>query len=306
MTRSSRAPSVAAFLALQACKALPLGMAGFCVVASAAAAPPSPDPCPVHGLERDRVVSVNDRLELTLVDGRTLRLAGFEPVRPTPGNPDFAAAARDHLARLLTNAIDVLPLAKPDRWGRVPAFAYVLGATPEAPGRSLAVWLLAQGDGRFMPDPDAAACQVHFLQAEATARDGAIGLWRDPYYAVISPTDRAAFTEKAATNVVIEGDVVDVDVRPRRIYLLFGARHSGAFAVTILQRDARIFDQGGLNPQSLIGRRIRVRGLLDLRFGAEISVSEPAAIEIVSMPEARSSAVQHVEAKAADTSGKPH
>jgi endonuclease YncB( thermonuclease family) len=305
MTRSSRAPSGARH-ALQVCKALPLGIAGFCVVASAAAAPPAPDPCPARGSEHDRVASVNDRLELTLDDGRTLRLAGFEPVRPTPENPDFAAAVRDHLARLLTNAIDVLPLAKPDRWGRVPAFAFVLGATPEAPGRSLAVSLLAQGDGRFMPDRDAVACQIDFLQAEAAARDGAIGLWHDPYYAVISPTDRATFAEKAATNVIVEGNVADVDARPRRIYLLFGARHSGAFAVTISQRDAKIFDQAGLNPQSLIGRRIRVRGLLDLRFGAEISVSEPAAIEIVSMPEARSSGVQHVEAKAADTSGKPH
>jgi endonuclease YncB( thermonuclease family) len=306
MTRSSRAPTVAARHALQVCKALPLVMAGFCAVASAAGAPPSPDACPVHGSEHDKVVSVNDRLELTLEDGRTLRLAGFEPVHPTPENPDFAGAARDRLARLLTNAIDVLPLAKPDRWGRVPAFAFVLGATPEALGRSLAVWLLAQGDGRFMPDPDAAACQIDFLQAEAAARDRAAGLWHDPYYAVISPTDRAAFAEKAATNAIVEGNVVDVDARPRRIYLLFGARHSGAFAVTILQRDAKMFDQAGLNPQRLIGRRIRVRGLLDLRFGAEISVSEPAAIEIVSMPETRSSVVQHVEAKAADTSAKPH
>ena len=54
------------------------------------------------------------------------------------------------------------------------------------------------------------------------------------------------------------------------------------FAVTILQRDVKIFDRAGFGFHALIGQRIRVRGLLDLRFGPQIEVSEPDAIEIVS------------------------
>jgi hypothetical protein len=265
-----------------------------------------PDTCPAGGSERVHVVSVSQRLELNLADGRTLRLAAFEPVGPTPEHPDFDTIARNHLAGSLTNVIDVLPLAKPDRWGRVPVFAFLPGASADAPAQPLAAWLLARGYGRFMPDREAVACQTRFLAAESAARAGQVGLWHDPYYAVIPATDTAAFAEKAATNVIVEGQVVDVDVRPKRIYLLFGARHTGAFAVTILQRDVGIFDQAGLDPRNLIGDRLRVRGLLDLRFGPEIEATEPGALEIVTQPQASPSTGQHVEANTADSADQPH
>jgi endonuclease YncB( thermonuclease family) len=265
--------------------------------------------CPVAGIERVTLASVNERLELTLKDGRVLRAAGVEPVRPTPDNPDFAVAARDALRQSLGDTLDIVPLARPDRWGRIPVFAFLPAMTPSAPAGapepSFAVWLLAHGYGRFMPEREAIACRSSFLAAEAAARAARRGLWRDPYYAVIAATDKNAFADKAATNVIVEGRVVDIDVRPKRLYLLFGPRGSGGFAVTVLQRDVKIFDRAGLGFHALIGRRIRVRGLLDLRFGPQIEVSELGAIEVVPLPEAEPGAGQHVEAKAADPSEKP-
>ena len=74
-----------------------------------------------------------------------------------------------------------------------------------------------------MPEPEAHPCRADFLAAEAAARARRSGLWQDPYYAVIAATDTRAFVEKAATNVIVEGRVRDIDIRPRRSYLLFGA-----------------------------------------------------------------------------------
>jgi endonuclease YncB( thermonuclease family) len=261
--------------------------------------------CPAAGNERVTVASVDERLELALTDGRVLRVAGVEPVRPTPDNPDSDMTARDALRAAVGDGLDIVTLGRPDRWGRIPVFAFLPPMSAAISEQSLAAWLLARGDGRFMPEREANICRAAFLGAEAAARAARHGLWNDPYYAVIAATDQSAFAEKAATNVIVDGQVTDIDVRPKRLYLLFGPRGSGGFAVTMLQRDVRIFDRAGFGFHALIGRRIRVRGLLDLRFGPQIEVSEPDAIEIVSQPGVAPGAGQNAEAKAADPSQKP-
>lgn len=91
--------------------------------------------CPGEGGTSGGVVSVDERLELTLESGIRLKMAGVDPPRPTPGDPDLDVRARDRLAQWLVGK-DILfrPLEPgPDRWGRVVAF--VFAAAPEAPNR---------------------------------------------------------------------------------------------------------------------------------------------------------------------------
>lgn len=236
--------------------------------------------CPSAGSERATIANIDERLEITLKDGRTLRPAGLEPPRPTPDQPDFEITARDALRAEAGSEIAFLPLAeKPDRWGRVPAFVFFAkpGAAPVSAGQ----FLLAGGFARFMPEPAAHPCRTLFLAAEAVARAAKLGLWRDPFYAVLSPTDRDAFAERAATNVIIEGRLSGVDESRLRTYLEFAPRRAGAFEVTILQRNVKKFAQAGLEFHALIGRTLRVRGLLDLRFGPQIEVSDPDEIELI-------------------------
>ena len=58
--------------------------------------------CPNEGGARGRVASVNERLELILEDGNRLKIAGVDPPRPTPGDPELDIRARDRLAQWLT------------------------------------------------------------------------------------------------------------------------------------------------------------------------------------------------------------
>ena len=51
--------------------------------------------CPREGGTSGRVVAVDERLELTLENGIRLKIAGVDPPRPTPGNPDLDIRARD-------------------------------------------------------------------------------------------------------------------------------------------------------------------------------------------------------------------
>lgn len=309
---SQKVPCVSSARRLLACAAGTMLLASptFLVSSNAAAQSPAASACPATATEEAAVASVDQRLEVHLKDGRVLRLAGFEPVRPTPDNPDFDTIARDDLTKILAKAvpgaIGFIPLSpRPDRWGRIPVFAFLSAQEKGAARPSLAARMLTLGYGRFMPEPEARPCQTDFLAAEADARARHTGLWQDPYYAVIAATDTRAFAEKAATNVIVEGRVSDIDIRPRRSYLLFGQRGSGGFAVTILQRDVKIFERAGFDVHALIGERIRVRGLLDLRFGPQIAVSDLASIEVAPASEGASSMGQPVEAKAADPDEKP-
>lgn len=241
--------------------------------------------CPSAGTDRAAVANIDERLEITLKDGRTLRLAGLEPPRPTPDAPDFDTAARDALAVRSGGQIAFVPLAKmPDRWGRLPAFVFFDSPVPGAAPVSAADVLLAGGFARFMPEPEARPCRSAFLAAEAKARAARLGLWRDPFYAILAAADREAFAERAATNVIVEARLVGVDKGPLRTNLQFAPRWERGFSVTILKRNVKIFEQAGFDFHALIGRWLRVRGLLDLRFGPQIEISSADEIELI--PEA--------------------
>lgn len=238
-----------------------------------------PTLCPADGMQSALVARVDDRLDLALRDGRVLHLAGLDPVGPTAQAPDLPSKARDALAAHVGGGVRFWPLATmADRWGRIPAFVYV--GPPSAP-ESLADFLLAQGFARFMPGQETHACRAAFLRAEEKARKAKLGLWRDPYYAIIAATNRAAFADKGASNVIVEGRLVAVTSGPYRLSLEFAPRPQHAFSVTILQRNVAIFDRSGLDFHALIGRILRIRGLLDLRFGPQIESASADDIEVI-------------------------
>ena len=123
------------------CLAALMAVEGFCTrVGAQRAAMPRQSACPAAGESRAAIVHIDENLEITLKDGRTLRLAGLEPARPTPDQPDFDATARDTLGARLGGAIAFTPLAqRPDRWGRTPVFAFFdqAGAEPASVGEFL-------------------------------------------------------------------------------------------------------------------------------------------------------------------------
>lgn len=247
--------------------------------------------CPAAGLQKAKVARIDDRLDLTLQDGRSLHLAGLDPVEPTPDAPDFPDRAKSALAAKLAGGISFLPLAaRPDRWGRIPAFVFV--AQPaDSPG-GLAAFLLAQGFARYMPVPEAHPCVAVFRAAEEKARKDRRGLWHDPYYAILTATNRAAFADRAATNVIVEGRLIAVTANHYRTSLAFTPKRGHGLSVTILRRNVARFEQSGLHFGALIGHTLRVRGLLDLRFGPEIEISSADAIELVTDDVAEGNAVR--------------
>jgi endonuclease YncB( thermonuclease family) len=230
------------------------------------------------------VASIDDRLGVTLTDGRVLMLAGIDPPGPTPDDPALDQRAGKRLSawlagrKILFRALD----DRTDRWGRMPALVFAAAGPPGAPLLLVAAAVLDAGLGRFAPVEAARPCRPELLAAEAAARKAKLGLWADPYYAVIAASDRNALYEKTGTSVVVEGEVVGVETNRFRTTLLLGTRHGRDFSVTISQRKVEIFREAELDPDGMKGQILRVRGLLDTRFGPQIEISSRDEIEIVS------------------------
>ena len=241
--------------------------------------------CPDTGDDVVSVTAVEPRLDLRLADGRLLRLVGVDPASGTPTQPDLADTVRRQVGTLIAgHRVSARILGtRPDRWGRLPAIVFTEDKTGHP--TDLAVTAIGAGLARVLAEPAAHACRDNLIEAERAARDARLGLWRDPYYTVLGPDDRSAFAERSATSVVAEGTLTRVEVGPYRTKLRFAARDRwdrDVLVASILPRTVKLFEEQGVKVQSLFGKKVRVRGLLDLRFGPQIELTSPDAIEILS------------------------
>lgn len=281
------APRLALATAVLAAAAAPVGLAAAAAASPPAAACAAPPAAPARGvaLETGRVASVDERLDLALEDGRAVKIAGLDPPRPTPDAPEGDLAAAQKLGAWLAGQeiIFVPVFTAPDRWGRFVAEVYAPATrAPGAPAISVAAAALDAGLARFQSSAASRRCRAFLLAAEAPARRARLGLWADPYYGVLAADDRAAFAERAGTVVLVEGDVRSVDEGPFRTLLLFGERRGWNFSVAIERRRLKAFAAAGFDVSTLKGKTVRVRGLLDLRFGPQIEIEGPDEIETAS------------------------
>lgn len=259
------------------CKPLArIGAALFHVCLAAAA------PCPQAPGETVTVSEVTDRLELQLADGRRIRLAGLE--RPAPGEARAAALQNDLSQWLRGREVLVRPLApKPDRWGRLPA--QVFGPLPAASEPTTALphvneALAAAGLLRVEPGAEANDCLALLYLAEAQARGVKFGIWADPAFAPVDADDTDALAARSGQFTLVEGRARRVGQGRSRFYLDFG-KGRGDFSVTVQKRLAKRFAQAGRPLESLAGQLLRVRGVIDTRYGPQIDISGPEEIEFI-------------------------
>ena len=224
-------------------------------------------------------MSVDKRLDIALSDGRTVRLGGLDGPTAERGAPEIAKGAREFLSqRLLGGDTDLILLAGgTDRWGRTVA-DLVVADPPDGSAGSTAAALLTAGYARVRPEFETRGCAAKRLAIEEEARQGELGIWRDPEFVVIQSSNSAELSRRNGRFVVIEGMVRRLGFGRSRIYLELVPRDGPTIVVarkleTALAREGRPVD-------ALVGRTIRARGALDDRFGPRIEVADPAMIEI--------------------------
>ena len=241
---------------------------------------------------RVQAVSVDERLDVELSDGRIVRLGGLDAPNAERGAPEVANAAREFLSeRLLGRDADLLLLTGgTDRWGRTIADLIVSDPSTGS-ARSIAAALLTAGYARVRPEFETRGCAEERLRLEDRARQGELGIWRDPEFAVIQSSNLAELRRRSGRFVVIEGMVRRVGFARSRLYLELVPR-DGPTIVVARKLETALARQG--QPVGgLVGQTVRVRGALDDRFGPRIEVADPAMIEVARRADAPGEAKQH-------------
>ena len=242
---------------------------------------PSPFCTPSASLPTGRVVSIDRWLDVHLADAKTLHLTGiWAPAWHVLGK-NYAALVRAKLQkRLVGKTVAYAAVAnRPDRWQRLDAVVFAKDTSGAAVNQPLQQVLLAAGlvqvhIALVMP------CLTAWRAAEQTARDGGLGLWADDDHAEVDPALKHAFAHLDGHEIVVRGRVYSVETKGYRTYIRFGPRRFHDFEVSIIKPDLKRFLAAGAPPQTLQGHIIRVRGRLSTKFGPQIEVARPQAVEI--------------------------
>lgn len=226
------------------------------------------------------VAGIVDGDTIILDDGREVRLVGIQAPKLPLGREDFKAwplgyEAKTRVQSLVGGRMVRLHLgAQPvDRHGRV--LAHVIRS---ADGLWLQGTLLEEGLARVYTFPDNRLMADEMLALERGARDAGAGVWALPYYAIRTP-DTVRFDE--GSYQLVEGRVLDAAQVRGRVYLNFGANWRTDFTVKIEKRHVAAFEDMGLDPLSLKGQRIRVRGWVGLENGPMITLDHPERLEVL-------------------------
>jgi endonuclease YncB( thermonuclease family) len=226
-------------------------------------------------LRRGTVATVTDGATLMLDDGTGVRLGGIEPVLAAPGgNSRWEDAARMLLDSLATGHGVSLrgTAAPPDRYGRITAQLI----------RDDGLWiegaLLAAGAVRVEPPTNGLA--RFMLRRESLARRRHFGLWQSPLYQVEAP---AGLDRDSGRFILVEADVRSVEERSGVIWLDLGNN-----AAARLDRPARrLFAAASLDPSSLTGRRLRLRGWVHWQGRPVLELTDPDSVEILARSRSR-------------------
>ena len=119
----------------------------------------------------------------------------------------------------------------------------------------------------------------HCWRWKTQARQARRGLWARGAYRIRSAD--ANLWPALNSFQIVEGTPVKLEHLRDRTYLNFGADYATDFTLTISARDRKLFDAMPWRLEDLIGRRLRIRGWLELRGGPLIEITYPEQIEVL-------------------------
>jgi micrococcal nuclease len=226
-------------------------------------------------LETSSVAKILDGGTILLEDGKTIRLAGIEVPLPPLGHAADTLWVWDEAARSALETLvdghqvtirDALPT--PDRYGRI------IAQVVRDDGLWLEGDLIAQGAVRVQATPETAGLEPAMLQREAAARRDGLGLWQARFYDIRAP---GALDHESGSFQIVEAVIRKAEDRHGVIWLDLGEN-----AAARLERPARQkFKSAGLDPLTLAGQKLRLRGWVEWQGRPVLELTHPEAVELL-------------------------
>lgn len=236
--------------------------------------------------EVDRVASIVDGDTVFLKSGLKVRLSATQAPKLPLGRKGFKAwplgqEAKNELFKLTHNKKIQLYYGglQRDRYDRALGQMFLLGQDGER-GPWVQEEMVRRGFARVYTWPDTWQDADRLYAAEREARAEKRGIWDHPFYAVRSP-DPNTLAQDVDSFQLVEGIITSAaDIRGLT-YLNFGADYKTDFTIAIARKDRKRFKKAGLDPMSLEGARVRVRGWIELQNGPVIWLDHPERIEVL-------------------------
>ena len=247
-----------------------------CGLAAPDAAVAEDIPCPVPTTETDpMVVGMVPGCLVTGV-GAEVVLAGIARL---PADPDAAEGWGDGtLPPTAEGPLRLLPTAPPDRYGRQPGLLF------DADGALVQAGLVRDGDAVVRPEGIDEACARNLLGIESAAREARAGLWANANN-VAKATDKSSLLARNGLYVLVEGRIVSTGYGSRMVFLDFGRSFRTDFTVMVAESLVSRLREAGFPVESLEGRKVRVRGIIEESGGPAIRLASPLALELVDVME---------------------
>jgi hypothetical protein len=221
-----------------------VALAGLTMVAASPAAACGPD-----ALERGILARIGPAGALHMADGRAIRIAGMDNVRPEllPLRPG--------------DAIAFGALAEADRWGRTPAIVFIVPADGEPV--FLQSWLAGTGRALIRPEPALGPCWDLLRQAEASA------------------ATRPTLIDAPGRYARIEGRVLRIGEGRTARFIAVRTADGRMVSGLVTARNLAGLARAGVDLKVLTGHIVRLRGVRSLRNPRIIAVTRAEQIEIV-------------------------
>lgn len=224
----------------------------------------------LHAQEEVEVAEILRADAWRLGDGRVIRLASVAvPDLPATLEP----AGRAKVAPLAEGGPLLLKGAgQADRYGRL------LGTLETGQGLDLRISLLRAGLAVVRTGDEPEDDVLRLLAAEDEARMAGRGIWGELDQALVTPETVGGRIGRFA---LVEGVAVSVTPRWEATYLDFGPDWRTAFGIRIRKADLPRFLQAGLDPETLVGRKLRARGWPFLASGPMLELRDPLELQTV-------------------------
>ncbi len=229
---------------------------------------------------RADVLKVIDPQTLLLHDGRTIHLTGLHfPDFSMQVVGDYSLMAKKILEDAFLGETVLVYQTPQDDWGRMNRMGHHLAHLQR---QSDKLWLqgllISLGLAEVKTTQRTPELSQEMYALEKQARNEEIGLWSDPTYKILEPSEAYKHMDSFQ---IVEGHVVSAAMKNNRVFLNFGVDWREDFTASVSAQDRSLFNKQGINPLEWNQKNLRVRGWVRNYNGAFIEIDHPQAVEVL-------------------------